>query len=376
MRALASPADPVRALTDLLRQRYRAPEVVLTGSGTQALELALRAAVGSGDGKIVALPAFSCYDIVSAAVGAAVQVRFYDVHPGTLGADFDSLEGVLAAGAGVVVVAPLYGIPWDWDRLESMARRTGAVIVEDAAQAQGAEWLGQPLGSFGDLSVLSFGRGKGWTGGAGGALLIRDPRFSATPEAIGRLGDVVAIARAAAQWLLGRPALYGIPHSLPGLALGESVYHPPAGVRAMGGGTAAMILGTRSAAEEAVEARRRRAEYYAERLRGIEAGRTFEAPRAGSAGWLRYPVLWPPPVGRSGALRRADLRLGIAPSYPRPLPELPAVRRLGAATRSDFPGAAELAAGLVTLPTHGWIADRDADRIVDTIRGLSAVGAS
>ena len=55
--------------------------------------------------------------------------------------------------------------------IAEIAERHGLAVVEDAAQGLGATWRGRPLGSFGDVSVLSFGRGKGWTGGVGGALL-------------------------------------------------------------------------------------------------------------------------------------------------------------------------------------------------------------
>ncbi len=108
----------------------------------------------------MALPAFTCYDIASAAVGAGVRVALYDVDPDTLGPDPASLERVLAAGAGAVVAGPLYGVPLEWDALRALADRHGALLIEDAAQGHGASWRGRPLGSLGDLSVLSFGRGK------------------------------------------------------------------------------------------------------------------------------------------------------------------------------------------------------------------------
>ncbi len=333
----------------------------------------MRTAVSARPG-IVALPAFSCYDIVSAAVGAGVRAVFYDLDPKTLGFDLESLERALQAGATVIVAAPLYGLPWDWDRLRSLATRTGALLVEDAAQGHGAEWRGRPLGSLGDLSVLSFGRGKGWTGGAGGALLIRDRSIAAAALPVDGPGpDAVAVLRAAAQWLFGHPSLYGIPHALPFLALGESRYHPPTAVKPMGAGTATMILASRGVADAEVAVRRRRAEGYRDRLEASGIGLVY-TPAAGAApGWLRYPVLRPPPTGRGNALTRAELRLGIAPSYPLALPDLPAARELGDAAAERFPGAMELATGLLTLPTHSWIGDRQASRVVRVLSAASRV---
>src|SRR5262249_36974288 len=155
-------------LVDLLRSRYDARVVHLTSSGTSALQVAIRLArVRAGDGP-VALPAYGCYDIASAAVGADLPIALYDVDPATLSPDLDSLSAVLAGGARIVVVAPVAGMPVDWSGVEQCAGAFGAFLVEDAAQGHGAFLRGRPVGSLGPLSVLSFGRGKGWTGGAGG----------------------------------------------------------------------------------------------------------------------------------------------------------------------------------------------------------------
>ena len=172
--------DPLAALSMLLAEEWRAERVVLYGSGTQALQVALRAAVDSVGGE-VALPAYSCFDVATAAVAAEVPVRFYDVEPRTLGPDLGSLEAALAAGARVVVAGPLYGIPLDWASVQEIVRRYEAVLVEDAAQAHGCRTRAGEAGMFGDISILSFGRGKGWTGGAGGALLVRNTEGDVVP---------------------------------------------------------------------------------------------------------------------------------------------------------------------------------------------------
>ena len=85
----------------------------------------------------------------------------------------DAFESAFREGATIAVVASLYGMPIGWNDVRSAAAAHGVLVIEDAAQGHGASWQGQPLGSLGDLSVLSFSRGKGWTGGYGGALLSR-----------------------------------------------------------------------------------------------------------------------------------------------------------------------------------------------------------
>ncbi len=96
----------------------------------------------------MALPAFTCFDVATAAVAAALPVVLYDIDPATLAPDFDSLELCLQQGARVVVVSPLYGMPVDWDLVERSAARYGAVVIEDAAQGHGARWRGRLLAAW------------------------------------------------------------------------------------------------------------------------------------------------------------------------------------------------------------------------------------
>ncbi|HEX2189850.1 MAG TPA: DegT/DnrJ/EryC1/StrS family aminotransferase, partial [Longimicrobiaceae bacterium] len=267
--ALPFRADPRPLLLDELLSDYAAETGVLAGSGTQALHLALEEAKRRGGGAPVALPAFTCYDVASAAVGADVRVALYDVDPETLAPDPASLERVLAAGAGAALVGPLYGVPLPWEELRALADRHGAVLVEDAAQGHGASWRGRPLGSLGDLSVLSFGRGKGWTGGRGGALLARGGHggpLRALPEPHAA-AEAKTAALVAAQWLLGRPGVYGIPASIPGLGLGETVYHDPAPPEGITRAAAALVRHGREASRREGEARRASAAALLARLR-------------------------------------------------------------------------------------------------------------
>ena len=99
------------ALEARLRDRFAADRAVLTGSGTQALRLAVRAALrlatrrGKPDGA-VAIPAFTCYDVAAAVLAEASRVACYDVDPERLAPEPGSLANVLEAGASVVIVAP------------------------------------------------------------------------------------------------------------------------------------------------------------------------------------------------------------------------------------------------------------------------------
>src|SRR6266849_5167384 len=137
--------DPRRRVTRTLLQAFGAEAAVLCGSGPEALQLALRVAHRlRGAGAIVAVPAFTCFGVATAVVGADARVALYDVDPATLAPDLDSLRLALREGAQVVVASPLFGVPLDWCALEECTASSGALIIEDAAQGQGVD--GRPRG--------------------------------------------------------------------------------------------------------------------------------------------------------------------------------------------------------------------------------------
>ncbi len=160
-------------LSTLLRRRYHSDHVVLCDSGTSALILALRVASDGAPKPLVALPAYGCYDLATAAIAVGADVVLFDLDPETLAPDPVSFARALQRGPCAVVVAYLYGIPFDAAALSRQAAEVGAILIEDAAQGFGASVADTPCGGIGPLSVLSFGRGKGVTGGGGGALLMR-----------------------------------------------------------------------------------------------------------------------------------------------------------------------------------------------------------
>ena len=335
---------------------------MLADSGTTALTLAIKAALPEGGA--VALPAWGCYDLATAAVGAGARVVLYDVEPATLAPDFASLQRALAHGARAVVVAHFYGVPVDMEAVTRSAAAAGAIVIEDAAQAIGATWQWRPAGTVGALGVLSFGRGKGLNGGGGGALLINDvaaPVFDLDAGA-----GFSELARASAQWLLARPALYALPASLPFLRLGDTVYHAPRAPRGLTRASARMLLANWEAAHAVTTVRRR----HAERLRvAAEAAgwRTIRLPESGKAGYLRMPIL--DPASNRGGAMASGAKLGIMPGYPQTLVSLHGFQGYCINARDAFPGAEELAARLITLPTHALLSEADLRRIEAWLAG-------
>jgi dTDP-4-amino-4,6-dideoxygalactose transaminase len=359
-------------LRALLEEVYGSSVILLSGSGTQALTIALRMAKRRVDPSApVALPAFACFDVASAAVGADTGISFYDLDPDSLAPDLPSLERVLRAGARVVVVAPLYGIPVDWPAIVALASQYDAILVEDAAQGHGATWEGSPLGALGEIATLSFGRAKGWTGGNGGATLLRTVSGSAVdslPEPAFRHEAATAFGLVA-QWALARPDLYAIPLSIPALRLGQTTYRTPRIERSMTRVAAATLLATHEASRREATLRQANATKLLTAIAGNSEVRTIPVHREATAGYLRLPVRLS--NGMEAFRSRAQaLSLGIAPSYPRTLAELPQVASRIESREQVWPGAQTLVRELVTLPTHSKLQPRELVEITDLLTGI------
>lgn len=368
--ALTGGYEAERRVRALAAEGYAGAGFVTTDSGTAALALALRIARGArGDG-VVALPGYACYDLVTAAAMADMRVVLYDVDPTTLAPDWDALRSVVAGRpVAAIVLVHLFGIPVDIAAAHAIARGAGAIVIEDAAQAVGTTIGGIAAGRHGALGVLSFGRGKGRTGGAGGALLVNDPALAPHVAAAERTlaaapGGARPLVAATAQWVFGRPSLYGVPASLPGLHLGETIYHEPWAPAAMPRAALGMLAATWRAADAEAAARRARAASWDRVVDGLPHLRAVRSAVAGAhAGYLRYPVLGPasgPPVAPT---------LGLMRGYPMTLSDLPATAARLAAPAGTLRGSAEAAKLLFTLPTHSRLSAGAAARIAQHLAG-------
>jgi perosamine synthetase len=330
---------------------------VLVDSGTSALAMALR--VTTPVGGVVALPAYACVDIGAAAIYARVRVRLYDVDPVTLSADLDSVSRVLGAGADTIVVSHLFGYPADVPAVAALAREHGAAVIEDAAQGAWGSLRGTRLGAFGPLAVLSFGRGKGMTGGGGGALLATGERapdaLTGARERVGApASSLRTLALTTAQWALGRPALYALPSAIPSLHLGETIYHPAHDPRSITAASASLVRAALLRADADLAVRRRNAGILGLTARSSSDIHAIQPIEGAEPGYLRFPVR----LAESRTKNRDQPALGVMHGYPDTLADL---RELRPSVVGDerLSGARELQRSIVTLPTHSMLSERD-----------------
>lgn len=147
-------------------------------SGTDALILSLRV-LGIGVGDEVIAPSHTAVATVAAICATGAKPVFVDVNLDTFTLIPELVEQAITISTKAVIAVHLYGHPCDMNKLLDITRRMKIYLLEDCAQAHGAEWNGKKVGSFGTISCFSFYPTKNLGAiGDGGAILTNDDNLA------------------------------------------------------------------------------------------------------------------------------------------------------------------------------------------------------
>lgn len=152
----------------------QARHCVAVGNGTDSIEIALKA-MELPPGSEVIVPANSFIASAEAVTNAGHRVVFADVDPVTYTLDLEDVANRVTERTRAIIAVHLYGHPCDMGRLLQLAGQRGLMVVEDCAQAHGAEYGGRRVGAIGHVGSFSFYPGKNLGAyGDGGAILTND----------------------------------------------------------------------------------------------------------------------------------------------------------------------------------------------------------
>jgi len=165
-----SGADPVQAFEDAFALESGGAYALALSSCTAAIHTALMAAgIGPGD-EVIVCP-YSWGQSVSPVLFVGATAVFADIGPETLTLDPESVEDRLSSRTKAIIPVHFFGHPADMGGICCIAERRGLYVISDAAQAFGALSKGRKIGSLGDASCFSLGRGKAVFAGEGGVLV-------------------------------------------------------------------------------------------------------------------------------------------------------------------------------------------------------------
>jgi len=160
-----------RKVHEYFKKTYKVKKVLLTTSGTAALEMAVRL-LNLNPGDEVIVPSFAFSSCANAILNNGAKVNFAEIEKHTLNIDPEDIKRRISKRTRAIMVIHYGGISADMDEVMNIAKRHKLKVIEDAAQAIGAKYKGRYLGTFGDFGCLSFHETKNIVCGEGGALLI------------------------------------------------------------------------------------------------------------------------------------------------------------------------------------------------------------
>ena len=168
-------------------ERFGAHKVLLTTSGTTALDMAsLLCELQPGDEVI--LPSFTFSSTANAFAIYGAKLVFVDIRPDTMNIDETKIEAAITDRTRVICAMHYAGVACEMDAIMDIARRHGLMVIEDAAQAVMSSYKGRPLGTIGDVGCYSFHATKNYSMGEGGAVVVNNPAFVERAEILREKG--------------------------------------------------------------------------------------------------------------------------------------------------------------------------------------------
>ena len=170
-----------------LENHFCAQKVLLTTSGTSALEMAT-ILCGLHEGNEVILPSYTFSSTATSVILTGAKPVFVDIRPDTMNIDETKIEDAITDKTKAIIVVHYAGVACEMDTIMNIARHHNLKVIEDAAQGVMSTYKGRYLGTIGDFGCYSFHETKNYSMGEGGALVINDAQYNEQAEILREKG--------------------------------------------------------------------------------------------------------------------------------------------------------------------------------------------
>ena len=390
-----------------LKDYFGVNHCFLLSSGKAALTIILQSLhEANPDKDEVLIPAFICYSVPSAIVRAGLKVKLCDSDSDTLDFNFNQLEKIISHSKPKIqnqkfkiqnsktlaIISPhLFGLPADIERTREIVKDSDVTIIEDAAQVMGGEANGRKLGTLGDVSFFSMGRGKAFSTVEGGIILTnRDDLAESINKQLNVIYDytflekIILIINVIILNIFMRPIFFWIPKSLPFLKLGDTIYNPNFKIKKMSSFQAGLAKNWQNRIKQFQKKRSECAKFWAKitknpnfhtyfsidpiskhsdsKIQNSNPPSKIQNFSSSSIQLLRYPVKISDHTLREKILEKSNkMGLGIMFTYPDSVNGIEDLKN--EFKDQNYPGAKELAKNLITLPTHSFVSQKDIEKI-------------
>jgi perosamine synthetase len=346
----------------------------LTNSGTTAYFLILKALQRLSGKREVILPAYTAPSLILPIKKAGLIPRLCDIDLKSFNMDLKALPSVLSDDTLAITIVHMFGLP-QWVGTSPQGKRLykDVFLIEDLASAQGSALFGRTVGSYGDVSFVSFNRGKNFATLSGGAIATdhqdiyglvveQGKRYLQEPALMARIGIAF---KAIALSLAVRPWFYTIFRSLISQFKYQGLHHDFA-IHAYTRFQAGMGASAFQRAPFIFERRSQNGLYLLRALSDVRGITIPVIPDGAIPAFNQFPLLVDNPRKRD-VIINALLKRGIEATtlYPEPIHR---VYDLGYDLRKDpFPHATYLSRRLILIPTHPYVTERHLKKAVDSI---------
>ena len=313
---------------------------IATNSGTSALHVALLAC-GIGEGDEVITTPFTFIASGNAIVYTGATPVFADIDLDTYTIDPDKIEDLITDKTKAILPVQLYGQAADMDKIREIAEKHDLKIIEDAAQAHGAEYNGEKVGTFGDMACFSFYPTKNMTTSEGGMITTDDEELAKKAQMFRAHGA------------------------------SERYHHDEIGYNfRMTDIAAAIGLAQLKVIDEFNDKRISNANYLNEQLKDVEGIVTPKSPDNYKHVYHQYTILVEKGNRDEWVEFLTNKGIGTGIHYPIPLYNQPIYKKLG--IEGDCPLAEKAADNVISLPVHPSLTKEDLDLVVDAVKEASA----
>jgi len=314
---------------------------IAVNNGTSALQVALMAHdIGAGDEVII--PSFSFFATASAVLSVGARPVFADIDPATYNLDPSAAEAAITPKTKAMMPVHLYGHPADLPAFEALCHKHGLILLEDAAQAHGAQVGGRSVGTWGTAG-FSFYPTKNITTSEGGMVTTQDDKIAEVARMIRNHG------------------------------MSQQYLHERVGFNfRMTDIMAAIGLVQMDSLESWTAKRAANAAYYNARLKNVRTPVVCACKEAKHV-FHQYTVRVPTGVNRDEAIKAIQARgVGVRVYYPLPIHQQPIFAKLGGYEGLHLPETEKAAREVFSLPIHPLLTQAEQDAVIQVVNEVLA----
>ncbi len=322
---------------------------VAVNSGTSALHLIIRG-MGIGEGDMVITTPFSFIASSNCILFEGARPLFVDIEEETLNMDVDKVEEKLESlsreeleKVKALLVVDAFGQPADWDRFKEIGKKYNLRLIEDSAEALGAEYKGKRAGSLGEVGVFAFYPNKQITTGEGGVLVTDDEELARLARSMRNQGRGES-----GEWLDHERLGYNYRMDELSSALGCSQM---------------------DRIEEILEKREKVAEMYGEKLAEVEEVQVpYIAPYVSRMSWFVYVIRLDKDINRDSVIEYLNQEGVQCKPYFTPIHLQPFFKKMFGYRRGDFPITEDVVGRTIALPFFNNLKEEQIDYVVEKLK--------